>query len=75
MEEIAPLTSSCCSFNNPPWLCKSNSTNDIEVQVCADESSSNEDIQVEVYIQWLHHSANGWMNMVCMHTRTYLWSN
>ena len=50
-------TSSCCSFNSPPWFCKElpqPTTDDIEVRVCTDEGASNEDITIEVielYIQ------------------------
>ena len=47
----------CCSFNNPPWFYKqlSQPTSDnIEMRVCRDESSMNEDIPVEkidIYVQ------------------------
>ena len=47
----------CCSFNTPPWFYKElvqSTTDDIEVQVCRDESVTNEDIAieiVEIYIQ------------------------
>jgi len=50
-------TSSCCSFNSPPWFCKElpqPTTDDIEVRVCTDERFSNEDITIEaieLYIQ------------------------
>ena len=50
-------TSSCCSFNSPPWFCKElpqPTTDDIEVRVCTDEGASNEDITIEaiaLYIQ------------------------
>ena len=44
-------TSSCCSFNNPPWFCKQlpqPTTDDIELRLCADGSSLNdEDIPLE----------------------------
>ena len=49
--------STCCSFNNPPWFYKQlpqSTTDDIEMRVCRDEDSSNEDIEietVEIYIQ------------------------
>jgi len=52
-----PSTSSCCSFNNPPWFCKQfsqPSSSDIEVRVCTDQPASDEDIQIELielYIQ------------------------
>ena len=50
-------TSTCCSFNNPPWFNKqlpSATTDDIEMRVCRDESRDNEDIaisNVEIYVQ------------------------
>ena len=52
-----PSTSTCCTFNNPPWFCKQlsqNTTDDIEVRVCADQTSGDEDLQIEVielYVQ------------------------
>ena len=48
---------SCCSFNNPPWFYKQLSqptTNNIEMRLCRDQSSSDEDIAVEmvdIYVQ------------------------
>ena len=39
--------SSCCSFNSPPWFYKDlseDTTDNIEMRVCRDENSSNEDI-------------------------------
>ena len=50
-------TSTCCSFNNPPWFHKqlpSVTTDDIEMRVCRDESDQTEDIaisNVELYVQ------------------------
>ena len=51
-------TSTCCSFNNPPWFCKQlphPTTDDIELRLCADGSSiSDEDTPleiVEIYIK------------------------
>ena len=48
-------TSSCCSFNSPPWFCKElYTTDDIEVRVCTNARLSNEDITIEaieVYLQ------------------------
>ena len=44
-------TSSCCSFNNPPWFCKQlpqPTTNDIELRLCADHDISNEDTPLEI---------------------------
>ena len=50
-------TSTCCSFNNPPWFCKQlpqPTTDDIELRLCGDQGLSNEDIgmeHVELYIR------------------------
>ena len=50
-------TSTCCSFNNPPWFSKqlpSPTTDDIEMRLCVGESSGNEDIavtEVELFVQ------------------------
>ncbi len=47
----------CCSFNNPPWFYKElpeSTTDDIEIRVCIDEESANENIAVEkidIYVQ------------------------
>ena len=52
-----PSTSTCCTFNNPPWFCKQlsqDTTDDIEVRVCANQSTGDEDLQIEVvelYVQ------------------------
>ena len=49
--------STCCTFNNPPWFCKtlSEPTRDnIEVRACGDEAQGNEDVPiqlVELYVQ------------------------
>ena len=49
-------TSTCCSFNSPPWFCKKlpqPTTDDIEVRVCRDQRGGDEDIHVsliEIYI-------------------------
>ena len=43
--------STCCSFNNPPWFYKQlpqATTDDIEMRVCRDEESENEDIAIEI---------------------------
>ncbi len=43
--------STCCSFNNPPWFYKQlpqPTTDDIEMRVCRSETSSNEDIAIEM---------------------------
>ena len=51
-------SSTCCSFNNPPWfmrdLSSSGTTDDLELRVCRDEARSNEDVglrSVELYVQ------------------------
>ena len=50
-------TSTCCSFNSPPWFCKQlpqSTTDDIELRLCGDEVLTNEDTPIEVielYIQ------------------------
>lgn len=50
-------TSTCCSFNNPPWFSKELSTattNNIEVRVCSNEPTSIDDVPfqiLELYIQ------------------------
>ena len=49
--------STCCSFNNPPWFCKElpqPTRDDIELRLCADQATSDEDTPlevVEIYIQ------------------------
>ena len=49
-------TSTCCSFNTPPWFYKDvgSTTDDIEMRLCRDEDRSNEDIAIqitEIYVQ------------------------
>ena len=44
-------TSSCCTFNSPPWFnvtLSSPTTNDIEVRICAGSSSSSEDTPIQL---------------------------
>ena len=47
----------CCSLNTPPWFYKQlphPTTDDIEMRVCRDEGSGNEDIAIEkidIYVQ------------------------
>ena len=49
--------SNCCRFNSPPWFCRQlpQPTRDyIEVRLCGDESTDNEDALielVELYVQ------------------------
>ena len=50
-------TSICCEFNNLPWFCKQlpqPTTDDIELRICADQQTWDEDTpieQVEIYIR------------------------
>ena len=42
---------SCCQFNSPPWFCKDlphPTSEDIELHLCLNENSSNEDTPFEV---------------------------
>ena len=47
----------CCSLNNPPWFLKqlpSTTTDDIEMRMCFDQPSVDEDIPIEIielYVQ------------------------
>ena len=47
----------CCSFNNPPWFMKelpSSTSDDVEMRLCTDGESSEEDINfesAELYVQ------------------------
>ena len=47
----------CCDFHNPPWFCtelEQHTSDDIELRLCADEDTSNEDIPIEIielYVQ------------------------
>ena len=47
----------CCTFNTPPWFHKqlvNLTTDDIEMRVCADEGTDNENVyidMVEIYVQ------------------------
>ena len=49
-------TSTCCKFNSPPWFCKKlpqPTTDNIELRVCRDQLTGDEDIQIsliEIYI-------------------------
>ena len=48
--------STCCEFNNPPWFCKQlpqPTTDDIELRLCGNENTNNEDTpieHVEIYV-------------------------
>ena len=44
-------TSSCCTFNSPPWFnvrLSSPTTDDIEVRICGDETNQNEDTPIQL---------------------------
>ena len=44
-------TSTCCSFNNPPWFCKrlpQPTLDNIEVRFCGDQSLGDENIAIEL---------------------------
>ena len=47
----------CCQFNSPPWFCKDlpqSTSEDIELRLCLDEPTTNEDVPfeaVELYVQ------------------------
>ena len=44
-------TSTCCTFNNPPWFCKQlpQSTNDdLEIRLCNSATASAEDTPIEL---------------------------
>ena len=49
--------STCCTFNNPPWFCKTLSqttTESVELRLCADQSEGDENIALnlyEIYVQ------------------------
>ncbi len=47
----------CCTFNNPPWFYKElpePTTDDIEMRVCTDQRSINEDIAIEKIDIYVH---------------------
>ena len=51
------VSGSCCTFNSPPWFCKTlphPTTDDIELRICSNEPLSSEDIlfeRAELYVQ------------------------
>ena len=50
-------TSTCCTFNNPPWFCKDlpqPTTNDIELRLCADEGRGEEDTPIEAIEMYVY---------------------
>ena len=48
-------TSTCCSFNNPPWFCKvlpQPTTDDIELRLCVDQNAESTPIEIiEIYVK------------------------
>ena len=51
MERTCGPESTCCEFNNPPYFCKHLSeptVDDIEVRICAEEDTQNEDVPIEL---------------------------
>ena len=47
-------TSTCCSFNHPPWFCKQlpqPTTDDLELRMCGTTYGSTPFDQIEIYIQ------------------------
>ena len=50
-------SNTCCQFNQPPWFCRTlpaATSDDLEVRICADESTSNENTyisNIELYVR------------------------
>ena len=45
-------TSTCCSFNNPPWFCKDlpqPTTHDIKLRLCSDQYINNEETPLKTF--------------------------
>lgn len=43
--------SSCCTYNTPPWFCKTlpeSTTNDLEVRICSDMGTQADDVPFEI---------------------------
>ena len=55
-------TSSCCTFNSPPWFnvqLSSPTTDDIEVRICGNQPIGDEDTPIqliELYVKWTEHT-------------------
>ena len=50
-------TSTCCTFNNPPWFCKDlpqPTTDDIELRLCGDEGWDQEDMPIEAIEMYVY---------------------
>ena len=51
------VSGSCCTFNSPPWFCKTlpnHTTDDIELRICVNERLDNENVlfeAVELHVQ------------------------
>ena len=51
------VSGSCCTFNSPPWFCKTlpcPTTDNVELRFCTDQVLDDEDVlfeKVEVYVQ------------------------
>lgn len=44
-------SSSCCTYNTPPWFCRSlpqPTTNDLEVRICSDMGTQQDDVPFEI---------------------------
>ena len=44
-------SSSCCTFNSPPWFCKElarPTTDNLQLRVCRDQHFNDEDVQIEL---------------------------
>ena len=44
-------SSSCCTYNTPPWFCRSlpqSTTDDLEVRICSDMGTSQDDVPFEI---------------------------
>ena len=61
-------TSSCCTLHSPPWFnvqLPSATTNDIEVRICDNEGSQNDNTPIqlmELYVKWIWCDQTLWTN-------------
>ena len=56
-QQCGGLEGPCCTNSKMPWFIKTlneNTTEDIELRVMADESTSNEDIQLDIIELYIH---------------------
>ncbi len=64
-------TSSCCTFNNPPWFCTAlpqPTTDDLELRLCLDQNYQ-EDIVVslvDIYVQWFQKKTLNGFKQCCL---------